>query len=230
MTSYFRCHLSMISLHKITALALVVLVFLAATPSPVLAAEAKDAATKIAAIARSARLKSSGLGTRQRQQEAGPNDGGAMPQRRSVAGVRPQPPRSKAEQEARVAALQINPGSDVVLEGRQPTLFSATPVDSFGAAVQGLHAEWESSDKNVIVIRESGMAIAHQPGTAIVTARVGAASQSVNVTVVQGRQEEFGGKKQEDSTRTNQQDGFNLSAMNGSHEKISKGGTRRAHC
>ena len=108
---------------------------------------------------------------------------------------------SKEESEARTASIQINPAGAVVLQSRQPMLFAAIPTDSKGTALQGLNAEWESSDRKVVFISKSGQAIAGRPGNATLTARVGSASESVSVTVVEGTKENFGGKKKENSRR-----------------------------
>jgi hypothetical protein len=229
MNSYFLRY-SLISLHKMTALTLVGIVFLAATPSMIVAAELKDLGQSIADVTRSSRwLKSIAVSNQQRPAQTGLNDGGAMPQRRAVAGVRPQPPRTRLEREGGVASLEMNPTGNVQLKARQPMLFSAVPVDSAGAAIHGLHAEWESSDKNVVVVRKSGMATGHRAGTAVLTAKVGSARQSVNVTVVPESQEEFGGEKQQALIPTNQEDSLNRTRMTASGGAIGKARTRQAH-
>jgi len=66
------------------------------------------------------------------------------------------------------------------------------------ATVQGLHAEWESSDREVIYVNKDGEAIAGKPGTATLTVRAGRISQRVHVHGPRGwigrlrRQEEAG--------------------------------------
>lgn len=115
-------------------------------------------------------------------------------------GVTPQAALTTVELEARVASLRLNPSGDVILQSRQPTFFSAIPIDSGGTPLHGLNAEWESSDNTVVTMRKSGAAVAHKPGNAILMAKAGNAVETVRVTVV-ATQEEFGGKKKQDSTR-----------------------------
>lgn len=116
-------------------------------------------------------------------------------------GVRPRPPESKFEREDRVASLRINPSGDVVLQSRQPMLFTAVPLDRDGTPIHGLHAEWASSDRQVIFIQKTGQAIAGKPGRAMLTARAGRKTETVQVTVTPGSKDEFGPRKQ-DSVRT----------------------------
>jgi len=87
----------------------------------------------------------------------------------------------------------------------QPTNFSAIPIDDQGSAIQGLLAQWESSNKQVILIKKNGEAMAGKPGTATVVASVGTKQQAVRVTVVAGTNERYGGKKRQDSTRSSRQ-------------------------
>ncbi len=62
--------------------------------------------------------------------------------------------------------------------------------------------ESSGSNNQVVSVRQTGLVIASSPGTAILTARVGRAIQTVPVTVIEG--EPFGGKKTRDSTREDQ--------------------------
>ncbi len=102
-------------------------------------------------------------------------------------------PESKAEREGRAASLRINTSGDIVLESRQRMVFSAIPFDRNGNAVHGLHAEWESTNTLVVFVKKSGEALAGKPGTAKLTARAGRLKESVEVTVVEGTRDEFGG-------------------------------------
>jgi hypothetical protein len=120
---------------------------------------------------------------------------------RKRKGVKPPAPPTKAEREARVAALDLNPSTEVVLQSKQPFLFTATPLDQEGQAIHGLQATWESSNKQVIFVRKNGEAIAGKPGETVVTAHAGSKLSTVRVTVVAGTNERFGGKKKADSTR-----------------------------
>ncbi len=151
-----------------------------------------------------------------------------MPPRQLTPGVRPQVPRTKAEHEARVASLRINPGDNVTLQSRQPMLFSAIPLDNEGNAIHGLHAEWESSNRQIVFIRKSGEAVAGRAGTATVTATAGPAQSSVRVTVIRGTLEEFGGKKKQNTKRLHVQTGKN-SSNNNVIGIAQKAGARRQH-
>ncbi|HSE32949.1 MAG TPA: hypothetical protein VLA93_15360, partial [Pyrinomonadaceae bacterium] len=117
------------------------------------------------------------------------------------SGVRPREVPSRAEREATVATIQTNPEDEITLQSRQPMWFSAIPLDSSGTTIQGLTAQWESNNKQVIFIKKNGEAMAGKPGTATVVARAGNKQRSVRVTVVQGTNHRFGGKKTTDSMR-----------------------------
>lgn len=129
------------------------------------------------------------------------------PQEQFGRGVKPNPPQSKAEKEARVARLQINPSGNVFLQSQQPMWFTAVPFDQDGSAIHGLQAEWESSDRQVIFTKKTGQALAGKPGSATLTARAGSLTATVHVIVAKGNGKPFGGKKDHDSTRRNRQSG-----------------------
>lgn len=120
-------------------------------------------------------------------------------------GVRPEPPKSKAEREAQVASIDLNVTGEIVLVSRQPLLLTAIPLDQDGKTIHGIRVRWESSNKRVIFVRKSGEAMAGMPGEAAITARAGSKSATVRVKVVEGTKEPFGGKKRVDSTRSSQQ-------------------------
>jgi RHS repeat-associated protein len=128
------------------------------------------------------------------------NNSPAVPQ--DTVGIKPPPPESKTDREARVASLRMNPSGSVELRSRQTRLFTAIPVDAEGAPIQGLHAEWESSDNQVVFIKKTGQAITGKPGSATLTARAGRVSETVFITVVEGTNDPFGGKKEADSNRS----------------------------
>src|ERR1051325_11671826 len=50
-------------------------------------------------------------------------------------GVRPRAPESKAEKEARLARLEINPSGKVQLQSQQPIWFTAVPFDNDGSVI-----------------------------------------------------------------------------------------------
>ncbi|HEY9402809.1 MAG TPA: BPSL0067 family protein [Pyrinomonadaceae bacterium] len=83
-----------------------------------------------------------------------------------------------------------------MLEPEQPQLFTAIPVDAEGRAIQGLTAEWESSDNRIVTVSPHGEALAVRPGAARLTARAGNQRAVVGVLVRRGSGEKFGGKKQ----------------------------------
>ena len=117
-------------------------------------------------------------------------------------GVKSSSPEQKSEKLNRLVRLQLSPKGAVQLQSHESMLFTAVPFDSEGSAIHGLGAEWESSDKQVVFVRKSGEALAGQPGMAILTARAGLVSASVQVIVSKGSGERFG-KKKADSTRSN---------------------------
>lgn len=120
-------------------------------------------------------------------------------------GVQPEAPQTKAEKELRVADLEVNPAKNTTLTSRQPLLFTAIPLDSEGRTIHGLIATWESSDKQVVFIKQNGEALAGKPGEATVIARAGNKHAVVKVKVVDGTKEPFGGKKKRDSMRESRQ-------------------------
>lgn len=119
-------------------------------------------------------------------------------------GVKPRDPESNAERESRVASLEVNPGRSVTLQSRESISFGAVPFDSEGTPVHGLRAEWESSDKQIIFVKKSGQAIAGKPGHAVVKARAGHVTETINVEVIAATNEKIRGKKKQDSTRSGQ--------------------------
>ncbi|HKZ02717.1 MAG TPA: hypothetical protein VJ180_10775 [Pyrinomonadaceae bacterium] len=107
--------------------------------------------------------------------------------------VRPQAPPSKT----RVVSIRTNMSDEVILRSREPMMFSAVPVDSQEATINGLKARWQSSNKQVLFIGASGEAMAAKPGTAVATASAGQARKNIQVRVIEGSSEPFGGKKGE---------------------------------
>ncbi len=120
----------------------------------------------------------------------------------AIAVVTPRQPPSRQELEASVASLRMVPEGDLTLESRERVLFSAILLNVTGATVQGLSAEWQSSDSGVISISPRGEAVAGQTGTATLTARAGTVTQILTVTVVQGNRDLYGGMPKQTSTRT----------------------------
>jgi RHS repeat-associated protein len=167
-------------------------------------------------------------------QESGQNRG--MPTTpTSAPAVRPQRSETKAARESKVASILINPDREVILQSREPMVFSANPVDGQGNPIHGLQVEWESSDKQVVFVTSNGQATAGKPGRAILTARAGKAKEKVRVTVIEGVREKFGGKKKENSKRQrprssrNMSDFGNLNAVANFESNKLKGGERKRH-
>ena len=103
--------------------------------------------------------------------------------------------------EARVASLEINKPGPVVLRSRETMQFMAIPLDSAGATVQSVQAQWESTDKQVVFIRKNGQAVGGKPGMATLRVRAGNVTRTVHVTVIEGSREPYGGKKKINSRR-----------------------------
>jgi RHS repeat-associated protein len=129
-------------------------------------------------------------------------EGGAMMRgwrERNRPGIAPQAPPSKEERKAKVARIEVNPQGEIALQPQQPMILSAIPLDHDGNAVQGLAAEWESSNAEVVSITKDGQAIASKLGAARLTVSAGPKKETVRVTVA-GEPWDFGGKKK-DSVR-----------------------------
>src|SRR6266536_1268663 len=92
--------------------------------------------------------------------------------------VRPQPPLTRDELESRVASIKTNIRGVLTLQSGEPSTLAAIPADSEGMAIHGLGVIWESSNNQVVSVRQTGLVIAGSPGTAILTARVGRAIQT----------------------------------------------------
>src|SRR5439155_2729993 len=123
-----------------------------------------------------------------------------MPPRQQVPGVTPPAPPRAGELEALVASIRVNPG-EVTIQSQQPISFSAIPLDNRGEVIQGLHVEWQSSNREVLLVKQSGEVVGGVPGNANLIVSAGAIRQSVPVTVIAGSWGRFGGKKTQDSTR-----------------------------
>jgi RHS repeat-associated protein len=104
--------------------------------------------------------------------------------------------RTKEEREARVARLEVNPSGEIITEPERPIVLMAIPLDARGEAVQGLSAEWESSDPRVVRVTPGGEAVAVNPGAALITAQAGGKKTSVRIIVGERAEGKFGGRKQ----------------------------------
>ena len=225
MTFPSRVRFSPTSFRRLIALALIVIMVLATAPATIAARGVADATKSLVATTTSAVSK-----LRETIMRQGPSQvaQGRMPPAQIVPAVRPRAARTMEEHAARVAALEINPGGSVVLQTEQPMIFSAIPLDREGVPIQGLHAEWESSDKHVATVRKSGEGRARWPGTAVVTAKAGNIRRSINVTVTQAT-EEFGGKKRENTRRGQIVTGQTSNSVRSVAATKSVGKAKRAH-
>jgi len=114
------------------------------------------------------------------------------------SGVRnvPRKPPTKAERASRVARVEISPqGNEIKLQVAQPLVLIAVPRDAQGNVVQGLVAAWSSSDNHIVFIKQDGQAIGRKPGTAELTAMIGAKQAKVRVIIEGGSSKFYGGRK-----------------------------------
>jgi hypothetical protein len=151
------------------------------------------------------------------------------PQAPATRGVKPSPPETKSDKLNRLARLELNPQGTVQLQERESMTFSAVPFDSEGSAIHGLQAEWETSDKQIVFVRKSGEALAGKPGRAMLTARAGSLTASVEVIVSKGDGEPFG-KNKSDSTRDPHRiSQYPAEARNDIASRIASKGKKRHH-
>lgn len=128
-------------------------------------------------------------------------------------GVKPAQAESRSQKEARVADLKTNTSGPIVLQPEQPLVLVAMPVDADDTPIHALLADWESSNQSVVSVKKNGQAIARRLGVATLTARAGSLSKTIQVHVVKGNGEKFGGKKKQDSIR-DAQSGEVIAAQN----------------
>lgn len=184
---------------RYTALAILVSLVVCTLPAPVLGAALREASTVPGALVNHTQVA---FAYWAKFFSAGRVRAKGMSQRQgTIRGKKPASPPSKADRESAVAAIQVNPSGDVILQSEQPMVFAAVPVDSHGSSVQGLVAEWTSNNPQVVFVNGNGEAVARRPGNAILTATAGQVREQVRVTVVEGSGEKFGGKKKENSRR-----------------------------
>lgn len=117
-------------------------------------------------------------------------------------GVGPRSPQTKIEKEGRVVSLRVNPGGQVQLESQQQMLFTAIPTDNEGNSIHGIHATWTSSDEHVLFIKTNGEALAGNAGRAVIAARSGSCTATVNV-VVMGKPKREPGRTETEEAKKN---------------------------
>lgn len=216
MSKYTR-RISQVSSRKIVSVGLITILIALLVPKPVGAAMLHSMGQSVragSAFARNLWERKSNNDERNRERK----------------GVRPAPPQSKAEREAKVASIQLNVGSEIQLSSRQPMLLMAIPVNQEGQAIHGLKVKWESGNKRVIFVRKNGAVMAGLPGETTITARIGSAQKTVKVKVVEGTKEPFGGKKRVDSTRDSKPQAILANSANsGMIARKLEPGRKRAH-
>lgn len=100
-------------------------------------------------------------------------------------------PVSKAELEAKVARIEVNLEAKLLLQIDETIMLAAIPLDKDGNVVQGLSAQWESSDQKIVSVTPEGKAVARKAGTALLIARSGSVQENREVTVtpkIKGRE------------------------------------------
>lgn len=191
-----------VRIRRLTALVMiyVMLVPLSISARPVVSVDASSTGEKVTNSSISTNAPPASPSDTVKQLSTGQRDRHGMPQFNQRPPVfAPAPPLAKAERELKVARIEIKPQSDIVLQVEQPIVLAAIPVDKDGNAIQGLVAEWESSDENIVKVTKGGDAVAVNPGKARLTASVSNRQEALKVTVVSGIGK-FGGVKQ-DSVR-----------------------------
>jgi RHS repeat-associated protein len=222
--STFRRRLARYSRQQVIAVTMTILVASLLIPLPVAAAVLRTAEVSVREQGNQAwawlLFALGGFG-------GGRDEGGS----RERKGLRPAAAPSKEEREAKVARLEVNVTGEIELKSRQRSLFSAIPLDEQGNAIQGLTAEWVTSNRNVIFIKKNGEALAGKPGTATLIAAAGNKHATVRVRVVEGTKEPYGGKKRVDSKRSPQAEALGNSTNTRTKEVVQHRSKRekRAH-
>lgn len=86
--------------------------------------------------------------------------------------TKPQRKETLADRIAQVARLKVSPLKLVAYQN-QVIAFTALPTNFAGETVQGVRVEWDTSDRAVVDIDDSGEATCLEPGLAIITCRAG---------------------------------------------------------
>jgi RHS repeat-associated protein len=100
-------------------------------------------------------------------------------------------------------------------------------MDAEGTPVHGLHADWDSSNRQVVHVNRSGETIGGKPGTATLTVRAGSIRQTVSVTVIDVGLDQFGGRPRDNEKTTPKQSGV-LSPQK-ANSPASRTGTKLHH-
>lgn len=105
--------------------------------------------------------------------------------RTSKKGVTPSNalPASRPQDTPAVVGLELTPAVDFDMTLNERTVVMAVPLDENGSVVQGVTAEWESSDETVVAITRDGEATALRIGEADLTASAGGHSATIRAMV-----------------------------------------------
>ncbi|MGI8497955.1 MAG: Ig-like domain-containing protein [Gemmatimonadaceae bacterium] len=82
-----------------------------------------------------------------------------------------------------VAAVRPFPGS-VTLTAGSTLALDAVPVDARGVAIPDLPVTWSSSDTSVVVVSQTGVALARSPGSARIVAESEGKATTIAITVI----------------------------------------------
>lgn len=189
--------ITIVRIRRLTALVLiyVMLTPLSISARPAVSVDTSSTGEKVANSSNLTNAPHASSSDTVKQLSTGQRDSHGMPRfDRKPPVFAPAPPLSKAEREVKVARIEIKPQGDIVLQVEQPIVLAAIPVDKDGHAIQGLVAEWESSDERVVKVTKGGHAVAVNPGKARLTASASNKKEALKVAVVSSTGK-FGGTK-----------------------------------
>jgi hypothetical protein len=183
-----RIHSSTLSSKQILSLSLAAFMIGLLTPPELMARNLRDAAVNAKKLSGSSGIRTKAFDLAAHQtpgisDERIENDGGTMPSRRQVPGVKPPAPPTREELEGRIRTIRIN-GSELTIQSGEPVTLSAVPIDSRGNAIQGLHVSWASSNREVVRLTSEDEVVGATPGNASLTVRVGGVTRTVQVRVI----------------------------------------------
>jgi hypothetical protein len=162
---------------KTISITITVALLTLSVPPVIPVALAREAVAQTGNLAHRVRSLLGGVLSRPQQNPGMP----PLPPRRPK--VEPRRPPTRAEREATVDHLELNPPGDETIKSGSYRLFTAIPRDKNGDIVHGVGADWSSDNPLVLSIQNNGEATAGQVGIAHVTATAGSKSASVTITV-----------------------------------------------
>jgi RHS repeat-associated protein len=92
-------------------------------------------------------------------------------------------PESKEVLLKRVARIETQLAGEKAVAPGASIQLDALPLDKNDAAVDGVAPEWKSSNSKVVVVQNNQLAVALSEGTATLTAKAGAAEETITVIV-----------------------------------------------